>query len=243
MIDAYYNSRFYHALLDTWVKSTSIRRPSDHQCTNMKTKIGSVPFKTATSGKFAKEELVSGSSSIGSVSLKESRHWETSHQGRGKVGGCDLPEDTRPDWFRVLQTIRSGPARAELLRAHLTPPSENYFFEVKRHSEEKPEPPLACAEKTNSSPASTGISRTFVPPEKNLEVRQEAPVSPAFDDDEDAESLAEMLVRTRPGGGLASISFFRYFSIFDASSGRGKTGVKLISVRSATLDTVSVLQQ
>jgi hypothetical protein len=166
MIDAYYYSRFYHALLDTWVKCTSIRRPSDHQCTNTKTKSGSVPIKTATSGKFAKEELVSGNSSIGSVSLKESRHGDTAHQGRGEVGGCDLREDTRPDWFRVLQTISSGPARAELLRAHLTPPSENYIFEVKRRSEEKPEPPLACAEKTNSSPASTGIPRTFVPPEK-----------------------------------------------------------------------------
>ena len=111
-----------------------------------------------------------------------------------------IREDTRPDWFRVLQNVSSGQARAELLRAHLAPPSEHHLFEVRRRVEDKPDAPPARTEKINSSPDSTGIPRTFVPPEKDSKAPLEGPVQPPPDDDEDAESLAEMLVRIRPGG-------------------------------------------
>jgi len=111
-----------------------------------------------------------------------------------------IREDTRPDWFRVLQNVSSGQARAELLRAHLTPPSEHHIFEVRRRVEDKPDAPPERAEKTNSSPASTGIPRTSVPPEKDSKARLEGAVQTPPDDDEDAESLAEMLVRIRPSG-------------------------------------------
>jgi hypothetical protein len=111
-----------------------------------------------------------------------------------------IREDRRPDWFRALQKVSSGQARAELLRAHLTPPSEDHIFEVQPRPVKNPSPPPERTAKTNSSPASTGIPRNIDPPENDFGVRRELPEMPAPDDDESAESLAEMLVRIRPGG-------------------------------------------